>query len=87
MPAHTGDRYRGRRAPKLLPRALELLDRHNYPTDVLDRSHEAVFGRPLVKMDLDARWGEDLRAFLERHPYYIDRTIARLGDPTPNGRR
>lgn len=87
MSTHTGDRYRGRRTPKLLPRALELLDRHNYPTDVLDPVHEEVFGRPLVKMDLDAQWGEDLREYLIRFPSCIDRTIARLGDPTPNGRR
>lgn len=84
---HRTDRYRGRRTPKLLPRALELLERHGYPTDVLSKEHEAVFGKPLVKMDLDARWGEDLTIYLIRHPHHIDRAISRLGDPTPNGRR
>lgn len=81
------DRYRGPKRPKLLPRALELLKREGYPTDVLDRRHEEVWKAPLVKMDIDARWGMPLEEYLLRFPVQIDRAIARLGDPTPNGRR
>jgi hypothetical protein len=83
----TSDRYRGPKHPKLLPRALELLDRGGFPTDRLYPAHEEVLGRPLVKMDLDARWEMPLEKYLIRHPSQIDRIISRLGDPTPNGRR
>jgi hypothetical protein len=81
------DRYRGPKRPKLLPRALEVLERAGYPIDQLDRRHEEVWGRPLVKMDIDARWGMPLEKYLIRFPVQIDRAIARLGDPTPNGKR
>lgn len=83
----SGDRYRGPKRPKLLPRALELLERAGYPTDVLAKQHEQLWGTPLVKMDIDARWGMPLEDYLIRHPCQIDRTISRLGDPTPNGKR
>lgn len=83
----SSDRYRGPKRPKLLPRALELLKRAGYPTDTLDQRHEEIWGRPLVKMDIDARWGMSLEDYLLRFPNQIDRTIARLGDPTPNGKR
>jgi hypothetical protein len=81
------DRYRGPKRPKLLPRALELLERAGYPTDKLDRRHEELWGRPLVKMDIWAHWEMPLEEYLIRFPYQIDRTISRLGDPTPNGKR
>lgn len=85
------DRYRGPKRPKLLPRALELLAREGYPTDTLDPAYqkewEKLWGRPVVSMDIDARWGMPLEEYLIRFPYQIDRTIARLGDPTANGKR
>ena len=85
------DRYRGPKRPKLLPRALELLKREGYPTDTLDLAYqkewEKLWGRPVVSMDIDARWGMPLEDYLIRFPNQIDRTISRLGDPTPNGKR
>jgi hypothetical protein len=87
----TSDHYRGPKRPKLLPRALELLERAGYPTDTLDQQYqkkwEELWGRPVVSMDLDAYWGMPLETYLIRFPNQIDRAISRLGDPTPNGRR
>lgn len=81
------DRYRGPKRPKLLPRALELLEHAGYPTDTLDPRHQEIWGRPVVTMDIDAYWGMPLKDYLIRFPSQIDRTISRLGDPTPNGKR
>lgn len=85
------DRYRGPKRPKLLPRALELLKREGYPTKTLDPEYqkewEKLWGRPVVSMDIDAYWGMSLEEYLIRFPNQIDRTISRLGDPTPNGKR